>query len=158
MIYLIGISGVGKTTIGKLLAARIGYDFIDLDARIEALYKCTVGELFERGEAHFRDCERTALLTLPTRQKLIVATGGGVVLRRDNIRHMCQTGIVICLHRSLKSILQSIDSKSRPLLKGKPIKLYKLYRQRRRAYLRAADCRVIARRPQRAVNKIARSL
>ncbi len=158
MIYLIGISGVGKTTIGKLLANRLDYDFIDLDSRIEVLFGRSVGELFECGETYFRECESAALRTLPICERTVVATGGGVVLRKTNIRHMRQSGSVILLHRSLNAILQSLDSEDRPLLNGRPNRLYKLYRARQCAYLHAADRRIIARRPARAVKKIVRSL
>ncbi len=155
MIYLVGITGVGKTAIGRALAERLNYAFIDLDELIEIRESQTVTELFKRGEAHFRNCESAALMALPRRPRTVVATGGGVVTRPQNIAFMRQTGTVVFLYRPLKGILQSLDVAQRPLLKAQPKRLYELYRARRSAYRRAAHHRISARRCRRAVQRIA---
>ena len=79
-IYITGFMGSGKSTVGPLLAARLGYEFVDLDARIEEVEGKAVPEIFsERGEAVFRSLERRELLLLRSLDGIVVATGGGAL-------------------------------------------------------------------------------
>lgn len=144
MVYIIGITGVGKSSLGKHLAKKMGFGFIDLDAWIEVREKKSVGQIFKMGEAHFRDCETAALKSIPQSRSLIIATGGGIVTRKVNIRYMRRHGFVIHLVRPVNKILKSINIIRRPLLKDNPGVLYDLYKKRRKAYVDArhiwVDC------------------
>src|SRR5215469_7713544 len=96
-IYLIGLSASGKTATAPLLAARLGWDWIDLDQHIEATAGETIPAIFARGEAEFREWESAALAAVTQRERIVVATGGGVVLSPANRRLMRETGAMVAL-------------------------------------------------------------
>ena len=84
-VFLIGMMGAGKTTVGGLLASELGYGFCDTDALIEQIAGKTINEIFaEDGEETFRQLETQVLSELSAYQQLIVATGGGIVLKPQN--------------------------------------------------------------------------
>jgi len=84
-IYLVGFMGAGKTTAGRDLSALLGWDFADLDDAICRTEGKTIAEIFrEHGEPHFRQREREALIGLAVRPRLVVATGGGTYVSREN--------------------------------------------------------------------------
>ncbi|MEJ7928510.1 shikimate kinase [Ramlibacter sp. AN1015] len=95
-IALIGLPGAGKTTVGKLLARRLGLAFIDSDAAIEQQLGCSIRAFFEaQGEAAFRDVESQVLHRLTEGEACVLSTGGGIVLRsenRDRLRATCRVG------------------------------------------------------------------
>src|SRR5207302_10302778 len=96
-IVLVGYRGAGKTTVGPVLAAKLGWDFADCDDRVEATAGTTVAAIFAReGEAGFRDRESAALAGLMARDRVVVATGGGAVLRSAN-RDLLKAGFVVWL-------------------------------------------------------------
>lgn len=146
-IFLTGMMGSGKSTVGRLLAERLGYGFIDLDQRVEHLFGSRIGELFEQGEAHFRECERHALRSLlaepgVSSRGLVVATGGGVVLAGENLAAMRSAGVIAFLDvppASLSARLDAAQRGSRPLLESVPgatleQRLDELLRSRRTSY------------------------
>ena len=90
-IYLIGLSGSGKSTISRLLAERIGWAVVDLDDEIVATANMTISELFAKGEAEFRRIEHDCLMRVVTQPYTVVATGGGVVVHEHNRTLMQQT-------------------------------------------------------------------
>src|SRR4051812_2610937 len=91
-IFLIGPRGSGKTTVARLLAAALEWDEIDADAELEARAGCSIREVFEtEGEAGFRQREADVLAELCLRNGVVVATGGGVILRPEN-RERLKTG------------------------------------------------------------------
>jgi shikimate kinase len=97
-VYLVGPRGSGKTTVGRLLAGRLGWSFLDMDERIEAAAGRSVAQLFfDEGEAGFRDREAAVLRELAARPGLVIATGGGVVLRPDNRDTLRATGHCVWL-------------------------------------------------------------
>ncbi len=118
-IYLIGYMGSGKSTIGKKLAARLGYSFLDLDTIIEEEQEQTVAEIFsEKGEDVFRSFERLALHQTFGMDDLIVSTGGGTPVFFENMEMMKQNGLCIYLKSSpgiLASRLQR-NQHLRPLI------------------------------------------
>ncbi|MGE0070811.1 MAG: shikimate kinase, partial [Thiomonas sp.] len=95
-IFLIGLMGAGKTTVGRTLAQRLGLRFVDADHEIEREQGCTIAELFARlGEAGFRDIEARAIDALTQREGVILATGGGAVLRPENRKALHERGTVV---------------------------------------------------------------
>jgi shikimate kinase len=117
-LFLIGFMGTGKSTVGALLAARWGWPFVDLDARIEQQAGATITELFARGgEAGFRDLETAALQTAAAEGLQVVAVGGGAVTRPGNLELMLASGMVVCLRATPETILDRLgEAATRPLL------------------------------------------
>lgn len=120
-IYLIGFMGVGKSTIGAELAARLGYQFIDTDDLIEARQAISISEIFaQKGEKYFRELESSIIAEIAKQDTQIVSCGGGIIKNRDNIRLMRESGKVILLEASADTIyLRVKDSSNRPLLEGR---------------------------------------
>jgi len=121
-IVLTGFMGTGKTTVGKILARRLGRLFLDTDALVEQMANLSVPEIFARhGETCFRECESTALDSLKCYPagSLVVATGGGAVLRDENRKAMRLIGAVVLLTASPKAIVRRVSGGAdRPLLAG----------------------------------------
>ena len=115
-IYLIGMMGTGKTTVGKLLAKKLGYRFFDTDELVEAVANKKISAIFaEEGEESFRDLESKVLNEVSAYTKSVIATGGGIIQRQMNWSYLRQ-GLIIWLDTDL-SILQKrlVEDKNRPL-------------------------------------------
>lgn len=140
-IVLIGIMGCGKTTVGRDVADRLKLRFIDLDEYIEGKWG-SIPSLFEKGEAYFRQIESLAVIEVCEMDGVVIATGGGVVLRSENVSALKHKGIVFFLDRPLKDILADIDTSHRPLLKEGKSRLETLYRERYPIYLKACDVHI----------------
>jgi shikimate kinase len=123
-ISLIGFMGSGKTTIGKLLAERTGYLFIDLDRIIELSESKTINEIFTcSGEEHFREIESKIIKKVYFNNKCVFACGGGVILRGENMKLIRRNSTVFYLEISPREALNRLEGISdRPLLR-KPDKL-----------------------------------
>ncbi|MBN2848052.1 MAG: 3-dehydroquinate synthase [Coriobacteriia bacterium] len=119
-IVITGFMGAGKTTVGRLVAARLGREFIDLDAEIERREGLSVTALFrECGEAGFRDAEHAALALLAGAEPAVIATGGGAVLREDNQRLLREIGTVVYLAVTPEEAMGRLGGAGdRPLLAG----------------------------------------
>ena len=117
-VYLIGMMGSGKTVTGKALASLLGDTFVDLDAAIEARAGQSISEIFAgSGESHFREIETSVLEHFSKQSKQVIATGGGIVLREENVRCMKGSGQVVLLKASAETLWQRVRySKDRPLL------------------------------------------
>lgn len=117
-IYLIGMMGSGKTVTGKVLAEFLNYSFVDLDAEIQKKEGRSIPEIFaSSGEAYFRDTESSMLEYFSKKKHQVIATGGGIVLRKENAQRMKMTGKVVLLKASAQSLWQRVRySKDRPLL------------------------------------------
>lgn len=117
-IVLVGFMGTGKSSTGRALASRLGREFIDMDALIEARERRTIPQIFaESGEPYFRALEKDLAAELAARRNLVVAAGGGIVLNPQNIRAFSETGWVICLRASPETILSRVGhDTNRPLL------------------------------------------
>ncbi|KAK4485975.1 hypothetical protein RD792_008629, partial [Penstemon davidsonii] len=148
-IYLVGMMGSGKTTVGKVLSEALGYSFHDCDTLIEqAVGGTSVAEIFKlHGESFFRDNETEVLHKLSLMHRLVVSTGGGAVVRPINWRHM-QKGISVWLDVPLEALarrITAVGTGSRPLLHhdyGDPYsktmkRLSALYEERGEAYANA---------------------
>ncbi|MGL4849317.1 MAG: shikimate kinase [Clostridium sp.] len=141
-IFLIGMPGCGKTTMGKVLAKELKYNFFDMDDYIEEMSDRSIKEIFDQSEEKFRDLETEACKRLLEKKRVLVSTGGGVIKRKENIALM-KEGLVIFINRPIEKIIQDIDVESRPLLNGGAEKLYSLYNERIDKYLEACDIEVV---------------
>jgi shikimate kinase len=119
-VFLIGMPGSGKSTVGRLLARETGRSFIDSDREIEARSGVSIATIFElEGEAGFRKRESQVLDELTQRSDLVLATGGGAVLAETNREHLKSRGLVIYLQASTDELVRRTSGdKSRPLLQG----------------------------------------
>ena len=117
-IFLTGPMGVGKTTIGKRLAKRLGINFFDSDSEIEKRTGATINLIFDvEGEQGFRDRESKVIDELTSNDGIVLATGGGVVLSSSNREMLSQRGIVIYLAASPELLMKrTAYDNSRPLL------------------------------------------
>ena len=141
-IVLIGMPGCGKSTLGRCLAERLGRDFIDADPEIEKDAGKTIPELFAISEDCFRRQETLTTKRLATLQNKVLAMGGGVVLRQENISSLKENGLIIFLDRSPEDIIGDVDTQTRPLLAAGRQRIYDLYAQREALYRAAADVTV----------------
>jgi 3-dehydroquinate synthase len=117
-IILTGFMGTGKTSAGRLVAERLGWRFVDLDERIAAAARKPIPAIFaEDGEAKFRDLETAACRALIGERHVVVATGGGAVLRAANREALGAAGIVICLEAAPDAIFARVGAHTgRPML------------------------------------------
>jgi shikimate kinase len=142
-IFLVGLMGAGKTTVGRQLAQRLGKDFQDADHEIERRTGVNVATIFEiEGEAGFRGREVEAIDRLTQLQNIVLATGGGAVLDARNRERLAARGFVIYLHGVPRDLWQRTrHDKSRPLLRTEdPLqKLKELYAVRDPLYRETAD-------------------
>lgn len=134
-IVLIGMPGTGKSIIGKLLAELTGKALQDTDAKIEEEAEMTIPEIFEKeGEAGFRDRESAICKKLGKERNLIIATGGGAILRHENVDALRQNGTLVHITRSI----DKLPTRGRPLSKNIEA-LKKMEAQRMPLYKSAAD-------------------
>src|SRR2546422_3620764 len=119
-VVLIGFMGTGKSEVGQLLARRLGWTFIDTDRRIETRQRATVAQIFARhGEEYFRRAEAGVVAEVASRRDAVVATGGGVVLRPENMMHLRRQGLIVSLTAPVDILVQRLgEAKTRPLLRG----------------------------------------
>jgi len=143
-IVLTGFMGTGKSTVGRLLAKRLGFGFLDLDELIEKEAGMPVSEIFSSyGEARFREFEARVIEQLASGSlglALVVSTGGGAVVRELNRSLLRGFGVLVCLKASPEEILKRVGNRpDRPLLAGpdREEKLHSLLGERRSAY---EDC------------------
>lgn len=117
-LYLVGPMGVGKTTIGKLLAKKLKKQFVDLDDEIEARAGASIPWIFDvEGESGFRRRETELLAEFSRRRGMVVSTGGGVVTREENRRLLKGAGVVVYLNASPEQLhARTLKDKKRPLL------------------------------------------
>ena len=135
--------GAGKTTIGKLLAKRLKKTFIDTDHEIEHRTGVRIPLIFElEGEAGFREREAALIREITQRQDIVLATGGGAVLRKENRDALVQSGTVVYLNAKIEDLWQRTQhDKNRPLLQTQDpkAKLTELFIQRDPLYREIAD-------------------
>ena len=143
-IALIGFMGTGKTAVGRLLAEKLGREFIELDVLIEQRAGKTIPEIFEQeGEIVFRELEIEATRVAAEKENAVIACGGGVVLNQINIDRLRKHSVIVYLTASTAAILKrtSPDKNERPLLAAgdKAAKVEALLKFREPFYERAAD-------------------
>jgi shikimate kinase len=142
-IFLVGLMGAGKTSVGKVLARRLNKTFCDADQEIEHSTGVKIPLIFEiEGESGFRDRESKLLAELVKRTNIVLATGGGAVLSEQNRRLLADHGIVVYLRAAVNDLWQRTrHDKNRPLLQTEdpPAKLRELFEQRDPLYREIAD-------------------
>jgi shikimate kinase len=123
LVYIIGFMGSGKSTAGKKLAAALGWEFIDLDRKIEAAAGKSITEIFLKdSEEKFRSLETEVLRSLQTHVKAIVSTGGGTPCHADNMTFMLNTGVTVYLKMTTVQLVSRLlgSTGERPVLKNVP--------------------------------------
>jgi shikimate kinase len=142
-IFLIGPMGSGKTAVGRQLARMLDLEFIDSDVEIEARTGVDIPLIFEKeGEAGFREREQEAIQALTAREGIVLATGGGAVLREANRENLSQRGCVVYLQTSVDQQLERTrHGRQRPLLytSDPKVKLRELLAERLPLYEGTAD-------------------
>lgn len=145
MIWLIGMMGSGKSTVGKALAERLGLPMWDSDEEVESACGMSVRELWQaEGEAALRAAESAVVQRLAANAEGVVATGGGVVLDPANVAAMQQSGTVVWLRAEPEALATRISGNARPLLDGVDVvgRLAEILDARREIYSGAADITV----------------
>lgn len=139
-IFLIGMMGCGKSTLGRHLAALLGCGFTDLDAAIARFEGRSIPDIFaQSGDAGFRLCETAALRRALANAPGVIATGGGIVTREENIALMRESGLVVWLCRPLEDMIADVRQDTRPNLAGdKAERMRTLYAAREALYRKAA--------------------
>jgi shikimate kinase len=118
-IILTGFMGTGKTAVGRRLSMLLNMELIDVDTEIQKSQQMTINEIFRQfGEPRFREIETEMIQKLSERKDVIISTGGGAVLKQENMDALRKQGVIICLMASPETILKRTSHNSnRPLLK-----------------------------------------
>ncbi len=139
-IYLIGMMGSGKSTVGKILAEKMELLFIDLDLEIEKTGGKSVSEIFNQdGEDHFRKLESEELKQY---SESVVACGGGIILDEENRQYINENGVAVLLTASMDELFKRLsDSNNRPILPDENTEkaLTNLWLERKKDYLNTSD-------------------
>ena len=136
-ISLVGMPAAGKTTVGRILAEKLGMKFCDTDEEIEKIAGESPEKIIEKyGEERFREIESETVKSLSALKGVVIATGGGTVLREENVRKLRSCGVVIWLGRDLNLLTLN----NRPLSKSMPIS--RLFEQRKGYYVAASDKKI----------------
>lgn len=142
-ILLIGMMGCGKTTLGRILAKKLSYAFIDMDDYIEEISNDSISNLFKVSEENFRNWETEACRRLSKVNKSVISAGGGVIKKDINMKLFYDNSIIIFIDRPIENILEDIDISKRPLLSDGKEVLYKLKEERYDLYNRYCNYRII---------------
>ena len=136
-ISLVGMPGAGKTTVGRILAEKLGMGFCDTDEEIEKIAGESPEKIIEKyGEERFREIETEVAESVSSLRGVVIATGGGTILREKNVEKLRSCGVVIWLGRDLNLLVQN----NRPLSKSMPIS--RLFGQRKGYYVAASDKKI----------------
>ncbi len=142
-IVLIGFMGSGKTSIGKTLAAQFDKKFIDMDREIELESGRSIRDIFEEeGESYFRDLETDYLERLQGKKNKIISTGGGVILKEENVKLLHHIGTVVFLQANVDHIIRNTSGDTkRPLLQVENVEetIGHMLEEREPKYLKAAN-------------------
>jgi len=141
-IVLTGFMGTGKTEVGRELSRLTGFTFIDADEEIVKSEGMPITEIFkQKGETYFRETETQVVKEISKKKNAIISTGGGAVLRKENMDALREGGIIVCLTASPETILERAGSDdTRPLLQVEdPLKKIRELLEYRMPFYRQAD-------------------
>lgn len=142
-LFLVGLPGSGKSTLGRQLARRLRKRFVDADAELEQRLGVSIPTIFEiEGESGFRDREEATLAELTLLEGVVLSTGGGAVLRQANRIRLKENGTVVYLHAEPATLFERVrHSRNRPLLQAADpmARLAQLYGERDALYREVAD-------------------
>lgn len=140
-IVLIGFMGTGKTSVGKILARKLGRPVVDIDSRIEEIQRRKISDIFEKdGEAYFRRIEKEVIAVTAAQEGLVITTGGGAVLDPENLSALGEHGLIISLLATPETIFSRVKhSRRRPLLRTSAVflEIQKLLEKRAALYEKA---------------------
>jgi shikimate kinase len=162
-LFLIGYRGTGKSTVARLLAERLGWDWVDADALLESQAGRSIRVIFAaEGEVGFRNREARLLADLCCASRHVIATGGGVVLREENRRRLCEAGRVVWLTADARTLWQRIEAdvvsrERRPILTVGGLEEIELLLQAREPHYRACAHHIVdtvGRSPEQIVELI----
>ena len=158
-LVLIGLSGCGKSTLGRRLSKALRMPLLDTDAMVEEAAGCTVADIFARhGEARFRELESEACRKAAAQQGAVIATGGSMVLREENMEALASGGVIFFIDRHPSHILRSARLGDRPLVADDTRKLYRLHAERLALYRRWADAVIPSRGSSRRIARTFRHI
>jgi len=167
-LILIGYRATGKTTLARLLAQRLGWDWVDADVELERRANRSIARIFaEDGEPAFRDLEAAVVADLCRRDRLVVAAGGGAPLRLENRRHLRGAGKVVWLkaapetiHRRMASDATTVGRRPNLTQQGGLEEIVRLLAQREPVYRQTADFEIDTegKTPEQLVDHILKSL
>jgi shikimate kinase len=145
-VVITGFMCSGKTSVGKKLAEKLNFDFLDTDDLIENKVGMRITEIFEKyGEPYFRELEAQIIKEVSEKDKLVISTGGGVVLREENVNNLRKNGVIINLVAKPETIYERLKKQPgiRPLLnKPNPLEEIKKLLEYRERYYKNCDFRV----------------
>jgi shikimate kinase len=154
-LYLVGFMGTGKSTVGRLVARQMGFQFVDSDHEIERRQGRPVSQIFaEQGEAAFRALERDFITQGHPAKRCVVSCGGGLIVPPGMLELLRSRGVVVCMHAPIETILQrTMHATHRPLLavENPEQRLRELYAQRESLYRRAGTMVLTDKRPMREI-------
>ncbi len=141
-IVLIGLSGCGKSTLAPIIAEKLGFSLVDTDAEIVKKAGMSISRIFsEKGETTFREMETAEAYRCAALSGTVISTGGGMVLKEENMRALSETGLVVFLDRSPEDIIGG-DLSDRPLLAADRQKIFRLYDERIDLYRKYSELTV----------------
>jgi len=141
-IYLIGMPGCGKSTIGKIISGEINMAFVDLDKYIVNTAGEDIEKMFEKGEPYFRARETECLNSISKLENTVIATGGGVVETFENYEIMKKTGRIVFIDTPPENIISNSSLSGRPLLAGNKNRIFDIYKRRYHLYQKFCDISV----------------
>ncbi len=157
-VVLTGFMGTGKTTVGRALASRLGFEFVDTDAVIEAGHGPIPQIFAEHGEGRFRQLEREVAAALAEREGLVVSTGGRMLVDPVNADALGATGDIVCLTATVDTIVERVGATAaaRPLLAGDdvPGRVRELLAERAPAYARFTQVATDGRSPRQIAAEV----
>lgn len=156
-IYLIGMPGCGKSTLGNILSKKLNYDYIDMDNYIEKQACMFIDEIFEAyGESYFRELETNTLKEFMELDNVIISTGGGIIKNKKHKELM--NGLCVFLDVPLDILEKRLNDSDiiRPLLQTKTV--YELYEERKELYDYFSDIKISNTNLDEAINKICEAI
>lgn len=142
-IVLIGMPGSGKTTIGLLISRKLKKKFVDMDNYITTKQNMSIPDMFAISEDYFRNAETECAKELGKKKSNVIATGGGIVKRKENIDYLRRNSVIVFVNRHPEDIVTDVDINSRPLLKDGIDNIYKLYNERINLYKEYCNIEII---------------